>query len=767
MLRLAGLKHPARVRRDAHGVPYIDAACEHDGWLALGFCHGQDRAAQLELVVRGLRGTLASLIGEEGLPIDRLARRVGFRRAGDAQLAVCEPHIVDQIHAYVRGINAGLAQQKPHELALLRARPTRWEPGDVQGYAALLCFALASNWDVELVRLKILAEDGPEALRLLDAPYPGELPLSAPPGGCASAAVDRLALEIERFASLFGHTGGSNAWAVAPSRTRTGRPILANDPHLPAAIPTTVYLACLRTPEVSVAGASWVGLPVFGPGHNGFAAWGVTAAHVDNTDLFLEELSADGRRLRQGDRFVDCVVREERIEVRGRAPVIERVTVTPRGPVITPALDGISIPGRANALSLAATWLAARPYTGMYDAPRVRSFEQFRQSFARGSTSTVSVVYADADGHVGWHVAVEVPRRKSGDGLLPLPGWRDQVGWHDEVHLCTELPHVIDPPEGFVSTCNNRPASGDTPYLGVDFLDGYRQAAISEALAARHDWDIDATVALQRDTRSLPWRAIRPIVLGLEDVSGDAQRARDILERWDGRVASESVGASIYVLFLSEICCTLARAAAPTAADWALGKGFHVLLPHTTLATRRVAHLVRLLREQPPGLVASYPAAIGEALARTIQRLRSSHGDDVSAWSWGRVRPLTLMHAFGSKKPFDRIFNVGPLEGEGDPTTISQGGIDFTAPCSSQPWLPTLRAVIDVGKWDSCRFAIAGGQSGNPLSPHYKDQLDAWKRGWGIVLSWSEARIRAGTRATLELLPSQSERRAPRETMTL
>jgi penicillin amidase len=762
---LRGLRHEATIRRDAYGVPYIDAACEHDGWFALGYCHAQDRAAQLELVVRAVRGTLAALIEKDGLSIDRLSRRIGFRRAGEAQLAAAEPAVRDQLTAYALGINAGLARdgRRAHEHVLLRSRPTMWEPADVQGYAALLCFALASNWDVELLRLKILAEDGPRALALLDAPYPADLPLCVPPGACASAAVDRLAEDIERFGSMFGRSGGSNAWAVGPERTATGRPILANDPHLPAAVPTTVYLACIHTPAMSIAGASWVGLPCFGPGHNGYCAWGLTAAHVDNTDLFLEEVSRDGTSVRRGDGWQRCTVREERIEVRGEKPEIERVLVTPHGPVITfedaPCMDGM------NAISLAATWLAPRPYTGMFRAHTARSFEAFRQLFARGSTSTVSAVYADTDGHIGWHVAVEVPKRKSGHGLLPLPAWQHGVGWHEEPHACTELPFVHDPVEGFVCTANNRPAADDgEPYLGVDFLDGYRQAAISQALGTRRDWDIDATCTLQRNTASLPWQALRDTVLeaarDAREANGQGEAlglARALLADWDGRVAADSIGASVFELFFAELCCVVVRAIAPRAADWALGKSFTQLIPHATIATRRTAHLVRMVLEQQGGVVPSWPQAIRASLVASVTTLRRLHGADPQAWHWGKVRSLTLIHAFAQKKPFDQIFNVGPMPGEGDPSTIAQGGVDFANPTTAQLWLPVLRAVLDVGDWDRCRFSIAGGQSGNPLSPHYADQLDSWRTGWGVPLSWTEARIRARTRHTLRLTPRALE----------
>ncbi len=755
-----GLAEPVTIRRDRHGVPYIEARSEADGWFALGFCHAQDRAGQLEILVRAVRGTLAELIGDDGVPIDRLSRRIGFRRAGLEQLAVMRPSIRAQIAAYTRGVNAGLAEgPTPHELAMLAAEPTPWSSGDVQGYTALLCFALASNWDAELMRLKVLCDDGPEALAAIDTPYPAHLPPSAQPL-LTTGGMDRLARELQRFTHLVGHGGGSNAWAVAPRKTKSGRPILANDPHLVSQAPPLNYLAQIRAPGLEVAGASWVGIPAFSPGHNGFAAWGATAAHADNTDWFLEQL--DGDRLRDGDGWVRCRVREETIRVRGRASIIERVLEGPRGPIIAhdaPGGDGAvhEAPrhARANALSLSASWLMRRPYTGLYRAHEARSFAAFRGLFEQGSTSTVSAVYADADGHIGWHIAVEVPERKAGYGHLPMPGWQRGVGWGDIIPFA-DMPHSVDPPEGFVCTANNAPTvDGEGPFLGVDWLDGYRQRRIADQLGARDDWDVEATAALQRDTLSLAWLEMRDAVLraaaGSDDV--DVQSAHGLLSAWDGRLDSSSVAASVYARFTTTLIDRLIRLKAPRAADWALGKVFTSLLPHNTIGTRRIGHLSRLVREQPQGFVADWGAAIREALAAAVSTLRSDHGPDPSRWRWGEVRPLVLVHAVSEQKPLDRVFDIGPFPGEGDNTTVSQGGIDFSAPPRRQAWLPALRAIIDVGDWDACRFAMLGGQSGNPLSPHYEDQAPSWQHGDGLALVWTEARIAAVTASTLRLLP--------------
>lgn len=759
-VRLPHLLGSATVRRDRFGVPYIEAGSERDAWFALGFCHAQDRAAQLELIVRAVRGTLSAMIGPDGIPVDRLSRRIGFRRAGEAQLMRADAVVAEQLRDYVRGVNAGLDHgPRAHELALLSTAPTHWESADVQAYSALLCFMLASNWDAELMRLKVLELDGPHALAAIDPAYPGHLPSSAEPLVEAGTAADRLAADLATFDELVGRSGGSNGWALSPDKTKTGRALLANDMHLMSALPPPVYLAQLRAPGLEAAGASWVGVPAFAPGHNGHIAWGATAAHVDNTDLFVERIGPDGLCVQDGDGWTRCAVLDEVIEVRGQGTITERVLITPRGPIIATADRDAphraslqNAPVHTGALSIAATWLAPRPYGGLYHAHRAKTFEELRGMFEAGSTSTISAVYADVEGNIGWHLAVEVPRRRAGFGAVPMPGWRRECGW-DGIVPFDELPRVKNPAHGFVCTANNQPQRTG-PWLGVDFLDGYRQAAIAERLAAKSDWDMESTIALQRDTTSLPWREIGGAVLAARPTCRDSELGRALLERWDGRMAADSEGASVFALFCASLVRRIIRSRAPNAAAWALGQPFTALIPSTTMSTRRMGHVCRLVRDKTPGYVPDWDHALASSLAEAVQELRARHGAASSSWCWGQVRPLVMEHAFAQQPPLDRVFNIGPIEGTGDNTTIAQGGVDYATPVTKQGWVPLLRAIFDVGNWDACRFAIVGGQSGNPCSPHYDDQIGVWRSGAGVEVAWTPACIRERTITTLVLQPA-------------
>ena len=754
-------KKPVTIRRDAHGIPYIEATCDEDAWYGLGFCQGQDRAFQIEALIRAVRGTLAEVAGADALPVDRLARRVGFRRIGEAELPFIPDATRRQIDAFALGAADGAAlgcEKKAHEFTLLGIEPTPLEAADVLGVLAFLAFALAANWDVELARLRILRDDGPEALAALDPAYPDWLPVSSPPGALAGASLDRLAADLDAFQRVAGAGGASNAWVVSGERTATGRPILANDPHLPPAIPVSWYLAHVRTPEWAICGASFVTQPAFSAGHNGFSAWGITAGHHDTTDLFVEQMGPDGRSVREGDRFVPCEVRREVIAVKGAKDVVEEVLVTPRGPIVGPAF-----PGEVGALSLAATWAVARPMRGFYEFNRVKSFAQFRKLYEDAPCVSTGYVYADvgegegSSGHIAWMLVGNAPVRRQGHGLLPMAGWDSASGWEADVVPFEQMPRALDPEAGFFATANNQPiGAGDTPYLGVDWLDGYRQARISEVLAARRDWTLAAMQALQLDLIAIPWREIRDVVLALPAASADARPkiALDLLGAWDGAVAPGSAAASVYELFLAEMVRRAARAKAPKSAHWAMGEGTNLVLPHSLFALRRVSHTTRLLREQPPGWFRrTWPDEMLAALERVVDTLRRTRGPSPDAWAWGDVRPVWLRHLVGGVRPLDAVFNRGPLRIGGDATTIPQASVSWLHPTGDPIGIASMRLVIDVGRWDETRVVLAGGQSGNPLSPHYDDMLAPWLRGEGVPLPFSREAVERATKATLTLVP--------------
>jgi penicillin amidase len=750
-----GITDPVRIGRDAFGIPHIEAGSEDDAWYGLGFCHGQDRAFQLESLVRVIRGTLSELIGLDGIVVDRLSRRIGFARSAQEQIAAVSDEVRAMGEAYARGVTAGATVGVPkpaHEFTLLQASPTPYAATDVLGMLKLMSFLLASNWDSELVRYKIFLEDGEDALAALDPTYPEWLPVTAPPGTVATTVIDHLSEDLATFNTIAGGGGGSNNWAIAGSKTASGRPIVANDPHLAPSHPSHWYLAHISTPEWSVAGATFVGVPGMPVGFNGHGAWGVTAGLVDNTDLFIEEIGDDGKSVRSNDGFVACEVRNETINVKGGDPVVEQVLETPRGPIVGPALAG-----EVGAISMRAVWLDPRPIEGFLVVHRAADFAGLRSSFAAWPGLPLNIVFGDDRGEIGWQLVGEAPVRRQGWGTFPLPGWAADAGWQDRTFSVQRLPSVLNPDTGYVATANNKPVADDDghPFIGFDFIDGYRLARIDEMLSARDDWTLESVGELQMDRTPIPWREMREIVLEAPTDNNDTRRALELLRTWDGVASPESSAATIYEFFVVEMAQQIVLAKAPNSARWALAKGFSPLSAETMLFARRTGHLVDLLRRQPAGWFdRSWPEEIAASLAAALRRVEVRYGSDPTAWQWGSVRPLTFKHPAGERKPMDQVFNLGPFPWGGDANTLNQAAVSFLDPAANSGFVASMRMAVDVGNWDENRFILPGGQSGNPLSPHYDDQLDRYREGGAIAIAWSKEAVNQAVQTKLELRPS-------------
>jgi penicillin amidase len=732
-----GLGGSVVIARDAWGIPHVEAGSDADAWFALGFCHGQDRAFQLEILLRAGRGTLSELLGAGALPIDRLSRTLGFHRLAHDQHPMLDTDIRDVLAAYVAGVNASIAAgTRPHELVLLRRGRSAWRVEDVLAFLGLQSLALAGNWDTELGRLALLLADGPGALIAAAPAYGSWLPAVIPAGATAGEPIDRLASDLARLRDVVGGGGASNAWALSGSRTASGVPLLANDPHLAPSVPAPWYLAHLRTPDWELAGASFVGGPAFPTGHNGHAAWGITAGCTDSADLFWEQI--DPRTdTAQGPAGPEPIRRVPQcIEVRGGADVVEEIVVTRRGPLVTPLLD-LDV-----ALSLRATWLEPAAVRGFLDVHRADSFETFRAAFGAWPGPALNVVYADAEGRIGWQLVGTLPRRRAGNGTLPLPAWDADCGWEEEHLPFDALPRTVDPEPGHVISANHaaRADAPDAPFLGADWLDGYRAARITEVVAQRSDWDVASTMSLQVDLVSVPWRELRPAVLAVATDDPDARTAIDHLAAWDGVVGPESAAASVYELFVAELAAIVAREAAPTAWQAALGGGVGPAMPRTALGAVTVRRISALLRG-----ATDHGNAIVAALASAVRALRAGHGADPAAWAWGRVRPLRLFHPLGASRPLDRLLNLGPVPVGGDANTVAQAGVLPLRPLANPAVIANHRTVIDLADVERSRFVLAGGQSGNPLSPHYADLFALWQRGEGVPIPWSPEAVEAAT----------------------
>jgi penicillin amidase len=767
LVKVAGLDDEVEILRDRWGVPHVYARCDHDLFFGNGVVHAEDRLFQMELNRRAARGRLSELFGSATLHVDRFMRTVGLGRAAEAEVELLDRETREMLDAYVAGINWAIeARPRPPELLLLRHHPEPWTIVDSLAWAKLMGWGISGNWGSEMVRARLAARLGPDLLAQLDPRYPVGGWLTGPGAalGSATTSLDESFALVRELTGL-GHFGGSNAWSVAASRSESGGALLAADLHLGPAMPSIWYELSLDATDVHgngtrVAGASLAGIPGIVNGHNGHVAWGTPASLADVQDLFLERADpANPRRFARDDGWEDARVIREEIRVSGQPRWhVEEVVVSSTGVLITPLLDGVDAP-----VSLRTTAAeASRTLSAGRRLQSARSWDEFRAAIADWGTPSLSFVYADAAGNVGYQMAGMVPRRRPGAAVVPSPGWDTSYHWQGFLSV-DELPHVFNPPDGFVANANNRPVGHDYPHpLGEDWCDAYRVGRIVELLRARPTHDRESMADIQRDTRSI---AAVEFVERVRAILGD-ELPIDPLERaalrrlyeWDGDVAADSVAATIYQYGRARLLQFLYSLKLGDLLNLYLGAAPHGFSGSSFL-WRASSHLLGAMADP------DWPEKMGHrgltwrdlvliGLGEGVSALRLSLGEDLERWQWGRVHKAHFDSPFARVKPLKVVMNRGgyPIGGDGD-TPLQTGAAPWNleAPASV---VPSVRLIVDFGALGSSRIVHPGGQSGNPFSRHYDDQIPLWLRGEYHPLLWSRADVEAELESETRLIPA-------------
>ncbi len=741
--------------RDESGVPYINAQTISDGWYGLGFCEGQDRSFQLEIAHRAVQGTLSEILGIKALPADSLSRRIGFHKNSMEQYKNLDSKTKEYLIAFSTGVNEGRSigsSKKAHEFTLLRCKPSIFAPEDSLGILKLFAFQMGSNWDSELARLHILINDGPEALINSNKSYFNEHPVSETLESEISAKsniLKNLSEEINSLLEAIGTSGGSNNWALSNQKTESNRPILSNDPHLSPSVPNQWYLAHIQTPEWKIVGAAIVGVPGFASGHNGHSAWGVTAGLADNTDLYIEDI-----KLPQKNHAKTKIKHwTEEIFVKGQSPHKIQLVKTERGPII-----GDSFGFEDYSISMRATWLETGPFSTLVDLPTIKSYKEFENAWSPWPFSTFNMVYADVNNNIGWKLVGDIPIRTNGSGMIPLPA---QNNWLNEKIPTSDLPSRLNPDNGIVASANNNPGNlrsySQYQYnLGNDWVDGYRISRITEVLDKEQYWTVDACMDLQMDVQATAWRDIKDKIISVKPLDDYSKLGIKILREWNGDLSEDSVGASIYEKFMSNLLISYAKDKAPNSFQQVLGKGVNPMVQITFMAGMSISDISSKLISQDDNWDSNntWNYEISLAISKAIESLQKTYGPNPNSWAWGEVRKLEITHLLGTKKPLNKIFNLGPFKWKGDANTISQAASPPWDPINRITTIASMRMTVDTGGWSNSRFVLAGGQSGNPMSPHYSDMLNLWMAGQGIPIHWNLSDVKENLKHSLHIKPT-------------
>ncbi|GAA0258021.1 penicillin acylase family protein [Cryptosporangium japonicum] len=834
-VRVPGLDADVQVYRDAQGIPQVYARNADDLFRAEGYLHAVDRFWEMDFRRHVTAGRLAELFGPSQVATDKYIRTMGWRRVAEQELPLLSPESRRWLQAYADGVNAWIGEHSGRsaslEYAVLGLQNSgyeieRWTPVDSLSWLKAMAWDLRSNMGDELERAQLLAAglDWEQINELYpEYPYQSNPPIvtsgavvdgtfqpkavvpqerkDAPAtrrtagGGGGSpetgdeatvravlrglgGRLDTLGAGLGRLPQLLG-TGdgiGSNSWVVGGSKTATGKPLLANDPHLGPAMPSVWYQVGLHCTTVGaacpfdVSGFSFSGVPGVVIGHNARVAWGFTNLGPDVTDLFLERVRGDTYE-RDGEQ-VPLVTRTERIKVAGGDDVSLTVRSTVHGPLLSdqdadlraigaePGVDAQGVPTQepqtANpAYAVALSWTALQPgrtADALFALNRVANFDEFRAAAKLFAVPAQNMVYADVDGNIGYQAPGTIPIRGSGDGLFPAPGWNPSYDWVGTVPF-EQLPYTYNPPAGYIVTANQAPVrEGAGPVLGYDWDTGYRSARIDALIQARSaagPLDADDMTAIQMDSWSAAAAALVPVLTKVGNVPASARPARDLLNRWDLHQTESSAGAAYFNAVWRHLLLRTFDELPDDLTPDGGGRWFLV-----------VSELVQdpdspWWDAKGTSAVEQRDDVLREALTDAADELTARLGDDVSAWRWGDLHTLTIRNqSFGTSGigVIEALFNRGPYPVGGGSSIVDATGWT-PAEGYEVSWVPSMRMVVDLADLDRSRWVNLTGQSGHAFSDHYTDQVELWRNGRTTPMRWDREEIRRGARYVQKLTP--------------
>ncbi|MCW8197636.1 penicillin acylase family protein [Verminephrobacter aporrectodeae subsp. tuberculatae] len=771
-LQVTGLRAAVRVLRDAADVTHIRAQTPQDAWFAMGYVHAQERSWQLEFNRRVMHGELSGIFGAATLATDKLMRTLDIMGAARRQYQGLPLYAREALQAYSQGIRAfhrDRPQALPPEFHILGVQGAAWEPEDSVGWALMMALDLGGNWGNEFARLALARTLDTGRLWQLMPPYPGERPAAsadlaalyrqwgvyretapqaedarrpqaqaAPPSPRIGAGMLAWSDELTRNAGS-SEGRGSNNWVLAGTRTVSGKPLLANDPHLELSVPAVWYFAALRAPAgrasdgtpiapIDVVGATLPGLPFVVLGRTGHVAWGFTNTGPDVQDLYLEQINpADATQYRTPEGWARFTLRTERIRVKGAADVLHVVRSTRHGPVLSDAQKSHADLLNLDKYVLALRWSALDAdnqsvFAGL-QSNQAQTVDALFQALEHHHSPMQNVLAADDQGRIRFQAVGRVPLRAAGNdirGVAPSPGWDARYDWQG--WLARAQTPRDDGARGWVATANQRVTAPDSPhYLTQDWALPYRYERIVQLIEATEKHDTASMQAMQHDVRSLATRRLLPHLLRARSAHPLAAAAQAQLQGFDGVMDADRAAPLVFAAWVDELArgVIAARIGQARFASTYGKRDYRAALEGILERDDRWWCLPMSCAEQSAA-----------ALGRALGRLQAAYGADPARWRWGRAHPALSVHRPLDKVPLlARFFDLS-VPSPGDAYTVNAGKYDAD---QDQPFVnrhaASLRAVYDLADLERSLFIYQSGQSGLVFSPRYRDMRAAWAQG--------------------------------------
>jgi penicillin amidase len=776
-INIPGLVSNVIVYRDKNGIPNIYAENSHDLFLVQGYVHAQDRFWQMDFWRHIGSGRLSEMFPSE-VETDVFLRTLGWQNIAEQELNLMDQESLSYLKAYSEGVNAYLGSKKSSEISLEYTilkllnpdySPEPWTPVNTLTWAKSMAWDLGGNMSDEINRAILLNTLPIEYVNELYPPYSNSMPVIVPKIGdftsttgtsiyltdfkSISDKISNISKNISLLSNLFGPTGndiGSNNWVVSGSKTESGYPLLANDPHLGIQMPSIWYQVGLHCTPVSgscpfnVSGFSFAGVPGIIIGHNDRIAWGVTNVGPDVQDLFIEKINpSNPNQYEYKGEWVNMDLRQEKILIAGGDPVIITVRSTNHGPIISDTYgplkesedngeksfstkSGIDLPDN---FAISLSWTALEPvrlFDAIWGFNKAQNWDEFREAARNFVVPAQNLIYADIDGNIGYQMPGNIPIRLSGNGTIPVPGWTGEFDWIGYIPF-EELPYVFNPSSGYIVTANNQVNPWDYPYLITQDWDyGYRASRIIDLIESNlGNISIDDYKQIQGDNFETSASILVPILLDTDLNQSDLRTYLSLFESWDFQNNMDSSAAALYAVFWKDFLIN-------TFGD-ELPEG---LMPE---GSSRWFEIVKLMvfdstshwwdSKLTSNLIESKEDILKLSFAQAVSETISLLGNDESKWKWGNLHTATFKNqTLGNSgiALIESLFNRGPYPTSGGSSIVNATGWD-----ASQGFevisLPSLRMIVDFSNFDSSLSVNTTGQSGHAFNSNYIDLVDKWR----------------------------------------
>lgn len=768
-LRVAGLRANVSIRRDERGIPYIEADNEQDLYFAQGYVVASDRLWQMDFLRRTATGELAEVLGPSVLDEDKRHRAFGFAALAEQMVGRLAPPVLAALESYARGVNAyieSLDESKfPKEYRALQLKPRLWRPADSLILGKLFAESLSTSWQTDMMRAGLAGLSSKRQEELLPITSPLDVILvgsdkavnktkasnssaSIPPRmtttsqllGEVAKNMNLQRRSLERVGLYAEYSASSNNWVVNSQHSNTGKPLLANDPHLDPSVPSIWYMVQMAAPGLRVAGVTIPGAPGVFIGHNDHIAWGITNVGADVQDLYIEKFDKDKpQRYMTAQGWREAQVRREQIKVRKSVvdPTIDTfdldVTVTQHGPII------LDKEGSHYALAWPALDPTSDEFGAYYFINRAQNWQEFRAALGGYTGFPLNFIYADVDGHIGYWAAGRYPIRKASVGTLPYDGSTDKGGWIGYIPF-NATPNVYDPPSGIIVTANNRVVGSDYPYyLTQTWIAPYRARRIYNLLTAKNKLGIEDFRAIQADTYSFPDAIFVAEVLKLGRANAaSSPEWREILDQFEGWDPLMDVDSHKMPL-----CLMMRGAFQRRIIVGGLGEEMLKVYGWSNANPFFDRVIITRPREWLPKEFDSYEALLLACYKDAQENLTKRLGANKEQWRWGNLAQVRFQHPLANAASFGEQFNIAPFPQNGGGQAINKGAS------------VSMRFIADLSDWDNTRQGITLGESGDPANSHWKDQLADWQTVTPRSFPFNKNTVANAVKETLTLLPAQ------------